>query len=189
MNKYFAILAEDQTDCKAVQIIVRRILGKETKIQLWSSKGCAKLKRKLAAQLKSLSAKGCNLFIIVHDLDRNPQNNTLNNETELRQCLDIEASKVKGINKHICIPIEELEAWFWSDPEVIKYVGKGKGKAHPNPSQITQPKEQLIRISRGGNRKPCYSTNDNEKLAERLDLELCSRRCPSLRNLLKFIQS
>ncbi len=132
---------------------------------------------------------GCNAFIIVHDLDRNPQNDSLNDEATLRETLEASASKVEGINKHVCIPVEELEAWFWSDPDVVKHVGRGKGEAKANPHLIIRPKEELIRLSKSENRKPRYSTNTNVELAEMLNLELCSNRCPSFKNLLSFLNS
>lgn len=184
-----ALIAEDDTDCDTVRKIIHRVLGTNTRTKPWASKGCSTLQRKLSAKLKAMSNEGCNAFIIVHDLDRNPQNNSLNDEAKLRETLEAAASKIKSINKHICIPIEELEAWFWSDPDVVRYVGRGKGEAKLNPHLITKPKEQLIRLSVGENRKPRYSTNMNVELAERLNLELCSDRCPSFKNLLNFLQS
>jgi hypothetical protein len=72
---------------------------------------------------------------------------------------------------------------------VVKYVGRGKGNAHPNPHLIIKPKEKLIQLSIGENRKPRYSTNMNVELAEKLNLELCATRCPSFKNLLDFLQS
>lgn len=190
MSSYLiALIAEDDTDCNTVRKIVHRVLGKNIMTKPWASKGCSTLRRRLSAKLKALSREGCNAFIIVHDLDRNPQNNSLNDEVKLRDTLEAAVSEVKDINKHICIPIEELEAWFWSDPNVVKHVGRGKGKAQTNPHLITKPKEELIRLSIGENRKPRYSTNMNVELAEMLDLELCSERCPSFKNLLNFLQS
>jgi hypothetical protein len=129
------------------------------------------------------------LSSIIHDLDRNPANGSLNDEAKLRTNLEKSIAKFDKIEKHICIPIEELEAWFWSDPEVIKYIGGAKAKAHPNPQSITKPKEKLIELSRGENRKPRYSTNDNVKLAEMLDLDLCSQSCSSFRKLREFLDS
>ncbi|MBD2500736.1 DUF4276 family protein [Anabaena azotica] len=187
-NCLIALIAEDDTDCDTIRKIVHRVLGKNTRTKSWASKGSSTLKRKLSAKLKVMSNEGCNAFIIVHDLDRNPQNNSLNDEAKLRETLESAASKFQNINKHICIPIEELEAWFWSDPDVIKYVGRGKGEANLNPHLITKPKESLIRLSIGENRKPRYSTNMNAELAEKLNLELCSERCPSFKELLKFLQ-
>lgn len=184
-----ALIAEDDTDCDTVRKIVHRVLGTNTKIKPWASKGCSTLKRKLSAKLKVLSNERCNAFVIIHDLDRNPQNNSLNDEEKLRKTLEVASSEVEAIKKHICIPIEELEAWFWSDPDVVKHLGRGKGEARTNPHLIIKPKEQLIKLSFGENRKPRYSTNMNVELAEMLNLELCSARCPSFNDLLNFLQS
>jgi Domain of unknown function (DUF4276) len=184
-----ALIAEDDTDCDAVRTIVQRVLGSEIATKKWASKGCGVLERKLSAKLKVLSNEGCNVFIIVRDLDRNPQNNTLNDESKSRKKLEESASIVKSERTLICIPVEELEAWFWSDPDVIQYIGKGKGQASKNPDLVEQPKEALIKLSRGENRKPRYSTNMNVELAARLNLKLCADRCPSFKNLLNFLNS
>ncbi|NEP58024.1 MAG: DUF4276 family protein [Symploca sp. SIO2G7] len=184
-----ALIAEDDTDCDAVRKIVHRVLGTNTRIKPWASKGCSTLKKKLPAKLKALANAGCNAFIIIHDLDRNPQNNSLNDEAKLRETLEAAASEIKSINKYICIPIEELEAWFWSDPNVVKHIGQGKGEAKANPHLIIKPKEQLIKLSMDERRKPRYSTNMNVELAEMLNLELCSARCPSFKYLLNFLKS
>ncbi len=188
-NLLIALIAEDHTDCDTIRKIVQRVLGTNIGTKKWASNGCSTLKRKLAAKLNVMTSDGCNAFIIVHDLDRNPQNNSLNDEARLRKILEASASKVERTNKHICIPIEELEAWFWSDPDVVKHVGRGKGEATANPHLIIQPKEKLIRLSISESRKPRYSTNMNVKLAEMLNLKLCSDRCPSFKNLLNFLYS
>lgn len=188
-SRLIALIAEDDTDCDAVRKIVHRVLGKNTKTKLWASKGCSTLKRKLSAKLKDLSIQGCNAFIIIHDLDRNPHNNSLNDELKLREVLEKSAIQANAFDKHICIPIEELESWFWSDPNVVKHVGRGKGEAKANPHLIVKPKEQLLKLSSGENRKPRYSTNMNAELAGILNLELCSARCPSFEALLKFLNT
>jgi len=189
-NHLIALIAEDDTDCDAIREIIYRALGnRSVKTKKWASKSCGTLRKKLAAKLNAMSNEGCNAFVIVHDLDRNPQNGSLNDEGNLRTILEVAASEIKSINRYICIPIEELEAWFWADPETIKLVGRGKGKAQVNPHQIKSPKEELIKLSIGENRKPRYSTNMNVELASRLNLDLCSDRCPSFDNLLKFLRS
>lgn len=190
-NLKIAIIAEDDTDCDAILTIVRRVfLGENKNIspEKWASKGCGNLKKKLPAHLNSLSRKGCTVFIIVHDLDQNPQNGSLNDESQLRKKLEELTSSFQGII-HICIPIEELEAWFWSDPEVIKSIGKGKGKAEANPDKISKPKEKLIKLSKGENRQPRYSTNMNAELAAILDFDICADRCPAFHDLIKFLES
>jgi len=190
MNDCFiALIAEDATDCNTVRKIIHRVLGTQVSTKLWASKGCSTLKGKLSAKLALLSKEGCNAFVIIHDLDRNPQNNSLNDEAKLRNRLEAITYEIQAINKHICIPIEELEAWFWSDPVVVKHIGQGKGKAHPHPDILIQPKEQLKNLSIGENRKPRYSTNMNVELADMLNLDFCSARCPSFKYLLNFLQS
>jgi hypothetical protein len=80
-----------------------------------------------------------------------------------------------------------LEAWFWSDQGVIDIVGPGaNGKAERHPHNIRQPKEALKHLSWRAHLKPVYSTNMNEKLAEKLDLDLCAQRCPSFAALRDF---
>ncbi len=188
-NLKIAIIAEDDTDCDAIRKIVHRVLDENISTKKWASKGCGILKRKLPAKIKVLSQEGCNAFVILHDLDRNPQNNSLNNESELRKTLEKSISSFQGINKHICIPIEELEAWFWADPEVIKSIGRGKGQAKANPHTISKPKEELLKLSNSENRKPRYSTNMNAELAAMLNLEICADRCPSFKELHNFLDS
>lgn len=188
-NPLIALIAEDETDYKTVRKIIHRVLGSTVKTKKWAPGGCGLLKKKLAAKLKVMSNEGCDVFIVLHDLDRNPQNNCLNDEAKLRESLEAEFSQVRRLKKHICIPVEELEAWFWSDPVVVQHVGRGKGEAHSNPHLIAKPKERLISLSSGENRKPRYSTNMNPELAEMLNFELCSSRCPSFKELLGFLQS
>ena len=191
-NIKIALIAEDETDCAAIRKIVHRVIGAEIATKKWASNGCSTLRKKLTAQIKVLSSQGCNIFIVVHDLDRNPQNGSLNDEPALRSKLEVLSSGVKSHkshNKHICIPIEELEAWFWSDPDVLEYLGGEKGKAHVNPDRIKCPKEELMKLSIGKNRKPRYSTNMNVELAARLNLDLCSDRCPSFRDFREFLKS
>jgi hypothetical protein len=186
-NLKIALIAEDDTDCDTIRKIVHRVLGAEVTTKKWASKGCSTLKRKLRKKLKLLSTEGCNIFIVVHDLDRNPKSGSLKDEQALRSELEELSSEIESLKKHICIPIEELEAWFWSDPEVIKDIGGEKGKAHPNPHEIKSPKEKLIQLSVGDNRKPRYSTNMNVELAEKLDMDICCNRCPSFRKLRNFL--
>jgi hypothetical protein len=62
-----AIITEDETDYKVVRKIIHRVIDKSTKTKNWSSKGCGKLKRKLAAHLLELSKAGYNIFITGRD--------------------------------------------------------------------------------------------------------------------------
>ncbi len=187
----FGLLAEDETDCRTVEVLVRRIALEVTSttigIDRHSTGGCAELRKKAKARMQQMADDGCAAAIVVHDLDRDPSNDGLNDEAALRRRL--EAIEVpSGLPRLICIPVEELEAWFWADLAVVQIVGRGKGKDHPSPHLIKQPKEQLQRLSKAANGKPRYSTNNNEALAEKLDLAVCARRCPSFRALQEFVR-
>jgi hypothetical protein len=184
------ILAEDQTDCATVGTLVRRLVAAAGRpriaIRTIGYKGCAKLEKKAEADLKLLAREGCSAVVIVRDLDRNPANNTLNDEHALRERLGTIAVPA-GVERLVCIPVEELEAWFWSDPEIVREVTRGKGREHPEPHRIVKPKEALQRLSRGDNGKHRYSTNDNPALAGRLDMALCARRCRAFQDLRDFV--
>lgn len=179
-----ALLAEDETDCDAVGELVRRIASDagnpRVGVKKYWGHGCSRLRRKAEQKIKLMAADGCAAAILVHDLDRNDED-----------ALRAELSRIEvpaGVWRHICIPVEELEAWFWSDPRVLQIVGRGEGKEHPEPHRIKSPKEALIRLSRGADRRPRYTTNDNPSLAKELDLALCAKRCPAFRDLARFVR-
>ncbi len=184
------VLAEDATDCDVVAVLVRRIAKEVTSAQIGIDKhstgGCAELRRKARVKMQQMVGEGCAAAIVVHDLDLNPNNYELNDEAALRRRL--EAIEVPpALTRLICIPVEEVEAWFWADLAVVQIVGRGKGKDHPSPHLIKQPKEQLQRLSAAANGKPRYSTNNNQALAEKLDLAICAKRCSSFRALYDFV--
>ncbi|UQA54615.1 DUF4276 family protein [Polyangium aurulentum] len=185
------LLAEDDTDCDALEVLVRRLAIEINAIRPGFKKfgghGAARLRNKAEPTLREMVREGCTGAVLVHDLDRDPINGQLNDARALRA--DLQRIAVPpGLSRLICIPVEELEAWFWSDPEVIQHIGRDKGKASVSPHLIKKPKEALINLSRGANRKPRYRTSDNPRLAERLNLSLCAQRCPSFRELRDFIR-
>lgn len=190
MSLRIGVLTEDETDSAALGVLIRRI-AKETSnlsvgIDPRHGRGCSHLRRKAESNLKELARQGCAGVVLLHDLDRNPSNGELNDERELRCRLE-EIEVPRGLQRLVCIPVEELEAWFWADPSVVQEVGRGKGQAHATPHAIKKPKEKLMSLSIGANRKPRYSTNDNVRLADKLDLDLCALRCPSFHSLKEFV--
>ena len=50
-------------------------------------KGCANLRRKTERWLVDLVKEGCTAAVVLHDLDLNPQNGSLNDEAALRHKL------------------------------------------------------------------------------------------------------
>src|SRR5580700_6514211 len=112
------VLAEDQTDCKTIQVLISRIAPR-LGVKPRAAKGCAKLRRKAAAWMAELHSAGCSAIVLVHDLDNA-------NESVLRAELASHPAPA-GIPACICIPVEELEAWFWSDSATLRKVGRGNG--------------------------------------------------------------
>lgn len=184
------VLGEDLTDVDTLKVLMRRLLPSGIGVQgRYPPKGgCSALRRHAAAYMRELQSAGCTALALVHDLDLDPANCQLRDEGKLRKEL-CSIRVPSGVTCHICIPVEEIEAWFWSDPNLISIVGKGGGKAHSSPHLIRRPKEELIRLSFRAHRKPVYSTNKNPELAAKLNLDLCAERCPSFRQLREFLIS
>ncbi len=190
------VLAEDQTDCSAIAELIKRIAyaaaGITPGIKTYSSKGCARLRRKAERHLMLMVDEGCRAAVLVHDLDRNSANDQLNDERALRRDLAaIETPSEIAGRFLICIPIEEIEAWFWSDEATVQKATKGnpKAKAHHSPHRIAKPKEQFERLSRHKTGRTQYDSNENVELAKILDLRTCANRCPSFQQLCAFVET
>lgn len=173
------VIAEDETDGQAVRVLLQRLRGGGTKVLTRSDQGCGAIGRKGERWVNDLVRCGCSAVIIVHDLDRRALG-------ELQQQL-AKIQPPSGTALHVCIPIEELEAWFWADANVLTKIARQPTPAHPSPEKITSPKEALMRLSRDGGKKPRYATSDNAALAQELDLAACAQRCPSFAALGKFV--
>jgi hypothetical protein len=184
------LLTEDRTDSDTLTEIVRRVVGDEVGVRRRYGGGCSQLVRKAAVWMAELADDGCSALVLVHDLDRNPANNMLNNEAELRRLI-ARATAPAGLRPHICIPIEELEAWFWSDPEILERIapGLGRAQASPAPHTIQKPKEKLWHLSARAHRNARYTPQFNRELARSLNLDLCAQRCPAFRDLRAFLST
>lgn len=186
------IIAEDRSDCEALSALVRRFTQdrpeRSVGIKTKSGKGCCRISRKASPTMKMWARDGISGVVIVHDLDRNAQNG-LNDEAALRQQIE-SVAREGGVPFLVCIPVEELEAWFWCDQNVLDIVArqKGKGKAVANPHLLVKPKEMLEKLSVGENGKASYDTYQNVDLAQELDLGLCASRCESFAKFKTFVE-
>lgn len=94
--------------------------------------------------------------------------------------------------KFICIPIEEIEAWFFSDPEGLQNIFrlKRKPKDTSNPEQIKSPKEKLEDIIYNCSDKSVIylNTKHNKKIAETISIDLIKKKCASFRLLHDFVK-
>lgn len=182
------VIGEDETDCATIRVLIRRLAGERTPVKLRFGGGCAEIFRKASAWMHELARAGCSKVIVVHDLDLDPRNGELNDERALRERLQ-KLPHPASLERLVCIPVEELEAWFWSDPGVLAKVARREVAAVTSPHTIRRPKEKLQMLSRNAGGAARYSTGDNERLAEVLDLGLCMARCPAFAALAAFVRA
>jgi len=165
--------------------LINRISGKKTSYKKIIGNGCGRLKRKATDYSIDLERRGCDTLILFHDLDRN-------NYSKLKSDLEQKLKESPIRKKLICIPIEEIEAWFLSDPESIKRVFNLKKAPSVKgcPETIASPKEFLAKqIEKISNRERIYiNTKHNEKLATRVSIELAKNKCESFKVLHNFVK-
>jgi hypothetical protein len=182
------VLAEDENDCDVVAVLVRRILASENedlrpgqyKVHRRSDNGCSKLRKRAERWMRDLSDRGCRGLILLHDRD---------DAEEAGLHRDLSGIPVpQGVRRLVCIPVEEIEAWFFSSSAVLHAVVGPQARVEASPHLISDPKGRLIHLSRRANRRPRYSPNDNPRWAELLELDACARRCRAFRALKEFVE-
>ncbi len=185
--KAIGLIVEDNSDFKSFKIIISRILKRDNltfKKQIGN--GCGKMRRKAVSYADILYRKGCDLVILIHDLDRNDLKTLEKNLNDL-----INKSKVK--NKFICIPIEEIEGWFLADPDGIKNVFNLKRvpKIKGNPESIDSPKERLEDfVYQCSDKSKMYlNTQHNDLLSANLCLNKISSKSKSFNDFKENINA
>lgn len=182
MATHVGVIAEDNSDVD----VLRELLAKLTKRKLFLHKfvghGCGKIAGKCRAWARNLDAQGCQVLIILHDLD-------LRNLAQLRQTL-IEALTPSPIQSHvIVIPVQELEAWLLADHGAIQNaLGiKQPIKQVTGMEYLQRPKEFLGDLIFRKSNKTVYYVNTvhNVRIARAASL-VNLRRCPSFRPLEEF---
>lgn len=183
--KAIGLIVEDNSDFETIRTLIKRMVKKENLcFKKAIGNGCGKLKRKALDYTVDLTRRGCDMIILVHDLDRNDYAKLLSDLKSKLQTAPIE-------KKFICIPIEEIEAWLLSDPKGIKKTMNlnRKPKFKGEPETISSPKEKLgEQIFACSNKTTLYlNTKHNQKIAEEISLELVNKRCSSFNSLTQYI--
>lgn len=185
--KCIGIIAEDSSDFETAKILIKRILNRDNlSFKKAVGNGCGKLRRKALDYAVDLRKRGCDMLILIHDLDRN-----IHQELLVDLQLKIEDAPID--KKFVCIPIEELEAWFLGDPDSIKdtFNLNRRPRFNGRPETINSPKETLgEQIYLCSNKSTIFlNTKHNQKIAERVCLETVKQRCPSFELLHSFVTS
>ncbi len=185
--KAIGLIVEDNSDYNSLKIIISRLTEKDNlTFKKAIGNGCGKMRRKAISYANNLSRKGCDLIILVHDLDRNDFDVL---KKELNEIINSSNAK----NKFVCIPIEELEGWFLGDLEGIKdtfnldRIPKINGK----PELVDSPKEKLEDfVYQCSNKSKIYlNTKHNDLLSTNLDLEKISSKCNSFKEFQENINA
>lgn len=178
MTVRIGVIGEGRSDCESVKAIVLSA-RRDTTVELRAAGGSGNIVRRGEALIGALHIAGCASVVVVHDLD-SAEEHTLRARLLSVHC---------QIRRLICIPMQELEAWFWADPAIVREVGRGRGKAVVSPHLVKDPKEKLKLLSMGPSGKARYSVNDNPRLAQKLDHTICAQRCLAFRQLLDFVRA
>ena len=183
--KSIGLIVEDNSDFNSFKIIISRVIKKSNlTFKKAIGNGCGKMKRKAVSYANLLSKKGCELIILVHDLDRN-------NLTQLRNELNQLINSSQAKYNFVCIPIEEIEGWFLGDPEGIRDVFdlNRTPKVSGKPELVASPKEKLEDfVYLCSNKSKIYlNTKHNDLLSANLDLEKIRSKCNSFKELEEFI--
>ncbi len=181
--KCIGIIAEDLSDFESTKIIIRRITTKQNIAFKQSiAGGCAKLRRKAGDYALNLKSRGCDILILVHDRDR----------SDLKS-LRLELSSILKANPFpkylICIPTEEIEAWFLSDPSGIKRALNLKKlpKTKGLPENILSQKLRDLVFLCSNKEKRYLNTTHNSIIAAHVSLDVLKTRCPSFKELYDFV--
>ena len=187
----YGIIAEDNSDIECLKILIKRLAKNDSlKIKHKGYKGCANMLRDGWKELKSYNELGyITHFIICYDKD--DSKGRARYEEVINKI--IKPAGIKKDKNKICIliPTEEIEAWILADLKAVSNVIPlwQPKQVFSNPEGISNPKEELKKLSREGKLKPLYRHEiHNEQVMKHLDLEVVKKKCPSFVELAQFVE-
>lgn len=176
------VIAEENNDVEVLAEITRKLIPENSfSIAKFVGHGCGKLRKKCGPWARNLASRGCDLLVVLHDLDRAV-------ESQLRSGLEgaVVDSTFKG--KLILIPIEELEAWLLADAAALKatFTMSKQPNTPANPELIQSPKEFLRDLVWKSSKKRYVNTVHNRKIAKNLNLDAL-KNCKTYAAYPKFL--
>jgi hypothetical protein len=182
--KRVGLIAEDESDISAIKEILKNITGKQNiGFKHFIGRGCGKIRRKADDWARQLKLRGCTVLILIHDLDRN-------RHSELHKLLCDKLQPFTINSTLICIPIEEMEAWFLADEKGIKSALNlpRTPKVYHNPEKVKSPKEILGQEieKASGNTLVYMNTKHNAIIAKAIDIKKVKSKCLSFIELYEF---
>ena len=187
----YGVLGEDKSDVATLKVLIRKLADdKSIPIKTKGYRGCGEMLKEGSKQLKLFAKLGCNRFIVCYDADNEKPNNRYQEVVKRI----IKKSGLTGLEKEmicIIIPVQEIEAWILADIEAVTHIFKNwHPKPISNPEFIESPKEYIEKLSRDAKKRPRYNhATHNEKVAQHLNLEKVSQKCPSFNSLVELVKS
>ena len=173
MSRVIGVIAEDMSDVEVIKILLKKTSAKKFSTAQFVGKGCGPLKKKIPGWCKAFKQKGVHAVLVVHDLDKNDQD-------QLQQKLAALLPANMFATATVVIPIEELEAWLLSDEIAIQKALKLQDTPKPvhHPETIESPKEHLGTLvkqySKGG-LKQYVNTVHNAQIAQNMSIAKLSK--------------
>lgn len=171
------IIAEEDNDADVIIEITSKLIAPSAfSSNRFVGHGCGKLRKKCSAWAKNLASRGCELLVVVHDLDRNA-------EKKIRKDLEAAIDGLEYKGKLVLIPVQELEAWLLSDAAAIRlcFTLNKTPKTPANPELVPSPKEHLRDLVWRVGRKRYVNTIHNKKIASLIrpkEIEKCPSYSP-----------
>lgn len=176
------IIAEDESDIKTSDELLRKIASKNYQIKPVVAHGCGQIVRKVLKWCELLDDRGCRALIVLHDLDEKVQ-------VELRRKLEDELRDCPIARWVVVIPVREIEAWLLADHEAIRKALNLRVAISriSNPESIMDPKKKLGQLvyEKSGKRVRYVNTIHNARIAAKCEVAQL-RRCASFIPFLNF---
>lgn len=168
------IIAEDDSDVGVLSEVTLTLLRpNRIGFKKFVGHGSGRVRRKCASWALNLVQQGCPWIVVVHDLDRNE-------EQELRAQLTDAIAPAAAISRLVLIPRREIEAWLLYDSRAIAaaFHEHALPRLPENPEALMDPKKHLGELVWKRYRKKYLNTVHNAQIAEHIDVALLDG-CPS----------
>ena len=151
---HLVFMLEEESAGHLLDVILHKIpLPPGVSFQCVPHQGKSSLQKSIPIKLSAWRQPNCS-FIILHDLDSNP--NCIALKKELRKLCE----KANNYTPMIRIVCQELEAWYFGDLDAVEKAYPGfkaaryKNKSrYRNPDSIVRPSDELKKIVKGFNKK------------------------------------
>lgn len=179
------IISEDDSDFVPLSCLIRRVsTNQKLSFKKKLGRGGGNIIKKCGKWSIELKSYGCSKLIIAYDSDEHSPSEIYGKvKCALGEC---------PISKYIiCVPVQEIEAWFLSDLENLNSIFRfnTKPKLKGDLENINSPKEKLEEIVYKNANKLYLNTAHNGVIAENINVQKIRGKCPSFEPLYSFIKN